>query len=157
MILEAASIHIQPGQAAAFETAFTQAALVISAADGYLSHQLQRSVDVPDHYLLLVQWRTVEDHMVGFRESARFVEWRRLLGPFFAAPEHDHFGQRVIGNSVDLIGKHGMRRRQHRNQADGKCHADRAWGGNRNERGMHERLEATMTKAIVSSQCSAVT
>jgi quinol monooxygenase YgiN len=35
---------------------------------------------------LLVQWRTVEDHTVGFRQSPHFLRWRALIGPFFAAP-----------------------------------------------------------------------
>jgi hypothetical protein len=31
-------------------------------------------------------WDTLEDHMVGFRESPAFAEWRALLGPHFAGP-----------------------------------------------------------------------
>jgi heme-degrading monooxygenase HmoA len=92
MILEVTSFKIQPGQSPAFEAAFHQAARVIAQASGYLSHEMQRSVDVADHYLLLVQWQTRDDHMVGFRESALFVEWRRLLGPYFAGvPEVEHY------------------------------------------------------------------
>jgi heme-degrading monooxygenase HmoA len=92
MILEIASFKIKPGEARAFENAFTEAAKVIASAKGYISHQMQRSVDVENHYVLLVQWRTRDDHMVGFRESPAFVEWRRLLGPSFAsAPEVEHY------------------------------------------------------------------
>ncbi len=92
MILEVASFRIQPGQSPAFETAFHQAAKVISQATGYISHEMQRSVDATDHYLLLVKWQTRDDHMVGFRESPAFAEWRRLIGPYFAsAPEVEHY------------------------------------------------------------------
>lgn len=92
MILEVASFKIQPGQSPTFETAFHQAAKVISQAKGYISHEMQRSVDAADHYLLLVKWQTRDDHMVGFRESPSFAEWRRLIGPFFAsAPEVEHY------------------------------------------------------------------
>ncbi|MGE0115976.1 MAG: antibiotic biosynthesis monooxygenase [Steroidobacteraceae bacterium] len=92
MILEMASLKIQPGQAQNFEAAFLQAEHVIASSPGHLSHQLQRSLDVANHYMLLVQWRTLEDHVVGFRESPLFVEWRRRLGPFFAAPpEVEHY------------------------------------------------------------------
>jgi heme-degrading monooxygenase HmoA len=41
--------------------------------------------------LLLVEWRTLEDHTVGFRGSARYQEWRALLHHFydpFPAVEH---------------------------------------------------------------------
>jgi heme-degrading monooxygenase HmoA len=92
MILEVASFKITSGQSPAFETAFHQAAKVIAQAKGYISHELQRSVDTPDHYLLLVKWQTRDDHMVGFRESPLFIEWRRLIGPYFAAaPAVDHY------------------------------------------------------------------
>jgi len=34
----------------------------------------------------------VEDHTVGFRESELFVQWRALIGPFFAnPPEVEHW------------------------------------------------------------------
>jgi len=92
MILEVASITIQPGQSPAFEAAFHQAAKVIAQAKGYISHEIQRSVDVADHYLLLVKWQTLNDHMIGFRESPLFVEWRSLIGPHFAAaPAVEHY------------------------------------------------------------------
>lgn len=92
MILEIASFKIKAGEGPVFENAFTAAAKVISSAKGYISHQMQRSVDVENHYVLLVQWQTRDDHMVGFRESPLFVEWRRLLGPHFAAaPEVEHY------------------------------------------------------------------
>ena len=86
MILEAATFAIQSGRAAAFEAAFKQAIAIIAGAKGFIALEMQRSVDVPDHYLLLVKWQTYDDHMVGFRESPSFIEWRRLLGPYFAAP-----------------------------------------------------------------------
>jgi hypothetical protein len=35
---------------------------------------------------LLVEWETLDDHLVGFRESERFSEWRSLIGPFFDSP-----------------------------------------------------------------------
>ena len=86
MILEVAVFAIQPAQTAQFESAFTEARKLISAMPGFVSHQLQRCVETDGRYLLLVQWLTVEHHMVGFRGSPQFQQWRALLGPFFAAP-----------------------------------------------------------------------
>lgn len=92
MILEVASFAIKPGESLAFETAFVEAAKVIAQASGYIAHEMQRSIDQPDHYLLLVKWQTRDDHMVRFRESPLFLEWRRLLGPYFAAaPAVEHY------------------------------------------------------------------
>jgi len=92
MILELASIHIQPGQSTAFEAAYLEASKVIASAKGYIKHELQRSLEVEHHYMLFVEWQTLGDHMVGFRESPLFLEWRRLIGPFFARPpEVEHY------------------------------------------------------------------
>lgn len=92
MILEVASFHIHPGQGAAFEEAYREASTVIACAKGYIKHEMQRSVDMQHHYLLFVEWQSLDDHMVGFRESPLFLEWRRLIGPFFARPpEVEHY------------------------------------------------------------------
>ena len=69
MILEVAILNVRSGQAAAFEQAFADAQAIISFMDGYISHQLQRCFEAPDKYLLLVYWRRLEDHTVGFRQS----------------------------------------------------------------------------------------
>jgi|ERR1039458_4552945 heme-degrading monooxygenase HmoA len=72
MILEIAVLNVRPGQGAAFEQAFADAQAIISSIDGYISHQLQRCLEAPDKYLLLVHWRRLEDHTVGFRQSAKY-------------------------------------------------------------------------------------
>lgn len=91
MILEVADIRIKTGMNAEFEAAYAKAALVIASARGYVSHELQRSVDRPGRYLLLVRWRSRDDHMVGFRESQLFAQWRALIGPYFESPpDVDH-------------------------------------------------------------------
>lgn len=92
MILERASFSVIPGSEGEFEAAMEQAKDVISQADGFRSFRLQRGIENPSSFLLLVEWDTVEHHMVGFRESDRFTRWRQLIGPYFAAaPDVEHF------------------------------------------------------------------
>lgn len=92
MILEVAMLQIKPGQAACFEQAFAEAQQIISAMPGYVSHQLQRCLEVPDKYVLLVNWQTLEDHTVGFRQSAHYQQWRLLLHDFYQPfPLVEHF------------------------------------------------------------------
>lgn len=86
MVLEAALLHVGPGEEAAFEEAMRRAAPVIAGSPGYLRHELGRCLETKGRYLLLVQWETLQAHTVGFRESPRFGEWRAIIGPFFAAP-----------------------------------------------------------------------
>jgi len=53
---------------------------------------MHRGIENPDSFLLLVEWDRLEDHMVGFRESHAFTEWRAILGPYFAgAPAVEHY------------------------------------------------------------------
>ena len=72
MILEVAPLKIRPGQAAEFEAAFGEAQAIIASMEGYLSHELNRCLERPDEYVLLVRWKTLEDHEVGFRQSTQY-------------------------------------------------------------------------------------
>ncbi len=86
MVLEHALIDIRPGTGTAFESALAEARQVIAASPGFVSLRLHRGVETEHRYLLLVEWETLEDHVVGFRESPAFTAWRTLIGPFFASP-----------------------------------------------------------------------
>jgi len=83
MILEIAILNVKPAQTAEFETAFAQAQNIISAMPGYLSHQLQRCVETPNRYALLVNWQDLQSHIIGFRESAEYQQWKKLLHHFY--------------------------------------------------------------------------
>lgn len=96
MILEHAILTVRAGDGAAFEAAFAEASALIARQPGYLRHELQRCLEVPDRYLLLVWWRRLEDHTEGFRRSADYADWRRLLHHFYAPfPTVQHY-QRVL-------------------------------------------------------------
>ena len=85
MVFEVAAIDVKPGEEEAFEAAVAQAAPLFKRARGCHGMALQRSVENPSSYRLVVQWATVEDHTIHFRGSEDFKEWRRLVGPHFAA------------------------------------------------------------------------
>ena len=92
MILELAILNVRRGQAAEFEQAFGKARRIISSMPGYVSHELQRCLEVEDKYVLLVRWRRLEDHTEGFRKSAEYGEWRRLLHHFYDPfPTVEHY------------------------------------------------------------------
>ncbi len=94
MILESGHLYIKAGQNEAFEAAFREASPIIASAKGYISHQLQKCIEVENKYLLLVEWETLEDHTVGFRGSEVFQTWRALLHHFYEPfPVIEHFSQ----------------------------------------------------------------
>ncbi len=60
--------------------------------DGYHGHELQRCLEAPGKYLLLVRWERLEDHTVGFRQSPQYADWRQLLHHFYDPfPTVEHF------------------------------------------------------------------
>ncbi len=92
MILETAVLYVKPGTMNEFESKFRQASKIIARAAGYIGHELHKCVEESDKYLLLVQWGSITDHVVGFRQSEDFEEWRSLLHPFYVqSPSVQHY------------------------------------------------------------------
>lgn len=93
MILELADIHIQPGRQAEFEAAIVHGVdSVIAHAKGFLGYEIRKGIESAERYLLMINWATLEDHTVGFRQSESFAQWRAIVGPYFAEPPRvEHF------------------------------------------------------------------
>jgi heme-degrading monooxygenase HmoA len=93
MISEIAEIEVKPGLEAEFEANVAKAAPLFKRAKGCHGLELQRSIEKPARYRLVVEWETVENHTVDFRGSSDFQEWRKLVGHCFAGTpvvEHAH-------------------------------------------------------------------
>ncbi|WP_119289155.1 antibiotic biosynthesis monooxygenase family protein [Azohydromonas sediminis] len=93
MILEVADIRIQPGRQAEFDAAIQRGLTeVIAKARGFRGFKVNKGVESPERYLLMIFWDTLEDHTVHFRGGPLFAQWRAIVGPFFAAPPQvEHF------------------------------------------------------------------
>ena len=100
MILEVAMLNVRKGQAAEFEKTFTLAKNIISTMPGFISYELHRCIEVENQYLLLVRWRRLEDHMEGFRKSAEYQDWKRLLHHFYDPfPTVEHFEESMSSDA----------------------------------------------------------
>jgi len=96
MILEAAILQVIPGKETQFEQDFITAGQYISAIKGYNKHSLSRCIEQPGKYILLVEWETLEDHTIGFRQLSQYQEWKNLLHHYYDPfPVVEHF-ERVI-------------------------------------------------------------
>ncbi|WP_329453941.1 cupin domain-containing protein [Streptomyces sp. NBC_01497] len=92
VVHEVARITVQPGREAEFEAAVAKAATLFQQSKGARTLVLDHAHENPLEYRLVVGWETVDDHLAGFRDSARFQEWRRLIaGTLSGLPEVTHF------------------------------------------------------------------
>lgn len=92
MILEVAVLQVKKGLTASFEKDFGRASAIIASMQGYVSHELQRCLEVEGKYVLLVRWETLEDHTHGFRGSKEYQEWKRLLHHYYDPfPTVEHY------------------------------------------------------------------
>ena len=93
MILELVDIRIRPGHTGAFDEAIERGVRdVIADAKGFRGFSVNKGVESPDRYILQIFWDSIDDHMVGFRQSDAFTRWRTVVGSYFARePVMEHF------------------------------------------------------------------
>jgi heme-degrading monooxygenase HmoA len=92
MILETAFIHVLPGRETEFLTALEEAKEVLKEAKGWKSITVKQGIERPSTFMLQLEWETLENHTVDFREGPLFAKWRSIIGPFFAsAPDVEHW------------------------------------------------------------------
>jgi heme-degrading monooxygenase HmoA len=92
MITEVAVLDVRTGEADRFDAAFREASGIISVAPGFLDLRLQRCVETPNRYLLVVTWERLEDHTEGFRKSEHYQRWKALLHHFYDPfPTVEHY------------------------------------------------------------------
>ena len=92
MITEHALLDVIPGREDEFLDAMEQAKALIAASPGFVSLRVERGVERPGCFLLLVEWERLEDHTEGFRGSAAYESWRAALHHFYDPfPLVEHF------------------------------------------------------------------
>lgn len=100
MILESAILYVKPELQQQFEKDFQTAGQYISSIRGYIKHSLSKCIEQPDKYLLLVEWETLEDHTIGFRESPQYLEWKKLLHHYYDPfPIVEHYTSIISNNN----------------------------------------------------------
>ena len=94
MIKEFAQVEVLPGKDGEFVAAVNLAVdKVLSTARGFIAFEIYKSVQRENVYMFEIQWATLVDHTIGFRESDLFPKWRAIIGPFFASPPQvEHWG-----------------------------------------------------------------
>lgn len=66
-----------------FEKAYTNAGKYLEASPFCLGYNIIRGKEEPNHYIVIIYWTSMEDHLNGFRRSADFTPFFNLVKPFF--------------------------------------------------------------------------
>ena len=83
-----------------FQSDFAKAGQYISSIKGYAGHTLQKCIEQDNKYVLLVNWEAIEDHTIGFRQSAVYQQWKSLLHHYYDPfPVVEHY-EMIISNQV---------------------------------------------------------
>jgi heme-degrading monooxygenase HmoA len=92
VITEHALLEVIPGREAEFVEAMERSKVLIASSPGFRSLRVERCVERPGCFLLLVEWERLEDHTEGFRVSPAYEEWRAALHHFYDPfPVVEHF------------------------------------------------------------------
>jgi heme-degrading monooxygenase HmoA len=83
VITEHALLQVLPGREDEFVGAMERAKELIASSPGFVSLSVQRGIERPGCFLLLVEWERLDDHTEGFRGSAAYEEWRAALHHFY--------------------------------------------------------------------------
>jgi quinol monooxygenase YgiN len=95
MVLEYIRYTVPEERATEFEEAYRRAAVVLDADTHCLGYDVSKGVEEPEHFVVRIEWDSVEGHEQGFRTSQRFGEFFAAVKPFFAAiDEMKHYSIR---------------------------------------------------------------
>jgi quinol monooxygenase YgiN len=91
MVLEIATVDIKSGAKAEFEASIKKALPILENSEGCTSARVQRSIERSNRYWILVDWESVDHHMIHFRESEGYKKWRAHVAPFLEnEPQIEH-------------------------------------------------------------------
>jgi heme-degrading monooxygenase HmoA len=92
MVTEKATLEVNPSQTDEFEAAFAEAILLLDASPGSHNARLERCIEIPSRYQLVVEWDSLESHTEVFRNSALYEKFRDLLIHFYVEkPAVSHY------------------------------------------------------------------
>jgi len=69
----------QPG----FEQAYSNAAQYLQSSKYCLGYQVIHGKEEPNHYIVVIHWTSIDEHLNGFRKSPQFMPFFNLVKPFY--------------------------------------------------------------------------
>jgi len=106
MVTEIIRYLVTDGKEAEFETAYARAAEILDASPFCLNYKLARSLRETNRYLLLIEWESVSAHLEGFRKSAEFGEFFRLVKPYYRMLEEmEHYEATAVKSADQALAR----------------------------------------------------
>ena len=96
MVVEYIRYTVPSAQCGDFEDAYRRACEVLTADPHCLGYEVARGVEEPEHFVVRIEWDSVEGHEQGFRSSPRLVSSSRRCGRFSQIEEMKHYDVRAV-------------------------------------------------------------
>lgn len=98
MVVEYIRYTVPGERAEEFEQAYATASKVLDDDEHCLRYEIARGVEEPEHFVVRIEWDSIEGHEQGFRRSPRFAEFFAAVRPFFEQIEEmKHYQVRQSG------------------------------------------------------------
>lgn len=100
MIVEYIRYAVPKTRAADFESAYRQAGQLLDEDPHCLCYEVARGVEEPEHFVVRIEWDSIQGHEQGFRSSPQFREFFAAVQPFFSEIEEmKHYEVRLRGTT----------------------------------------------------------
>ena len=98
MVVEYIRYTVPAEEAGAFEEAYDRAGEILEQDSHCLAFEIARGVEEPEHFIVRIEWDSLEGHEQGFRRSPRFGDFFAAVRPFFSEIEEmKHYDVRATG------------------------------------------------------------
>ncbi|MDQ6771993.1 MAG: antibiotic biosynthesis monooxygenase [Candidatus Dormibacteraeota bacterium] len=87
MVVEYIRYAVAADRASEFEAAYRRASEVLASDSHCGRFEVSRGLEEPEHFVVRIEWDSVEGHERGFRSSPHFREFFAAVRPFFAEIE----------------------------------------------------------------------
>jgi quinol monooxygenase YgiN len=84
MVVEYIRYTVPTAAAAEFLAAYRNAGRVLEADPHCAAYEVTRGMEEPGHFVVRIEWDSVEGHEQGFRSSPAFGQFFAAVRPFFA-------------------------------------------------------------------------
>lgn len=82
MVVEYIRYRIEADRSDLFVRAYEEAEASLQQSPECLGYELSRCTESPDHFILRIEWTSVEGHLQGFRKSPQFQRFLQAVRPF---------------------------------------------------------------------------